>query len=88
MVESLIFIEAGAGVGAGEKNTRSRSKADQLRNTGCNQHLLHSAALTTVRQSLNWALTQISRRFTQLSYRAFKSWNIKIAYRTFPQTAR
>ena len=29
MVESLLFI----GAGAGEKNTQSRSKTDQLRNT-------------------------------------------------------
>ena len=42
MVESLLFIEAGAGarVGAetGEKNTRGRSrlKTDRLRNTACN----------------------------------------------------
>ena len=35
-VENL-FIGAGAGVRAGEKNTRSRvrSKMDRLRNTGC-----------------------------------------------------
>ena len=32
IVESLFFIEAGTG--AGEKNTRSRSKTDRLRNTG------------------------------------------------------
>ena len=31
MVKSLLFI--GAGVGAGEKNTRNRSKTDRLRNT-------------------------------------------------------
>ena len=39
MVESLpavLFIGAGAGVGAGEKNTQSRSqpKTDRLHNTG------------------------------------------------------
>ena len=38
IVQSLLFIRAGAGAGAGggsgEKNTRSRSKTDQLRNTG------------------------------------------------------
>ena len=36
MVESLLVIGAGAGVGAGEKNTRSRSwpKTDRLHNTG------------------------------------------------------
>ena len=33
MVESLFFTGAGTGVGAGEKNTRSRSKTDRLRNT-------------------------------------------------------
>ena len=31
MVESLLFI----GAGAGEKITQSRSKMDRLRNTGC-----------------------------------------------------
>ena len=34
MDERLIFLGAGAGVGAGEKITRSRSKTDRLRNTG------------------------------------------------------
>ena len=35
MVESLLFLGAGAGVGVSEKNTwsRSRSKMDWLRNT-------------------------------------------------------
>ena len=35
MVESLLFLEAGAGtgVGAGEKNTQSRPKMDRLHNT-------------------------------------------------------
>ena len=35
MVESLLFLGAGAGVGVSEKNTwsRSRSKTDWLRNT-------------------------------------------------------
>ena len=38
MVESLLFI----GAGAGEKNPRSRSKKDRLRNTGlyCRFHVL------------------------------------------------
>ena len=36
-LQSLLFI----GAGAGEKNTRSRSKTDRLRNTGCNQSELH-----------------------------------------------
>ena len=35
MVESLLFI--GAGAGAGEKKTRSQSKTDRLRNTGFNR---------------------------------------------------
>ena len=34
MVESLLFIGAGAEAGAGEKITRRRSKANRLRNTG------------------------------------------------------
>ena len=33
MVERLLFRKAGAG--AGEKNTRSLKKTDQLRNTAC-----------------------------------------------------
>ena len=35
MVESLpvVFMGAGAGVGAGKKNTWSQSKTDRLRNT-------------------------------------------------------
>ena len=32
-IESLLFKGAGAGVGAGEKKTRIRSKTDRLRNT-------------------------------------------------------
>ena len=32
MVVSLFFILAGAGAGAAEKNTRSLSKTDRLRN--------------------------------------------------------
>ena len=38
MVESLFFTGAGTGVGAGEKNTRSRSKTDRLRNTAHMRH--------------------------------------------------
>ena len=42
MVEGLVFIGAGAGVGAGDKNTQiwSRSKTDRLRNTDDRNRIL------------------------------------------------
>ena len=43
MVESLLFI--GAGAEAGEKNIRSRSKTDRLHNTGHNKAVIFGRLL-------------------------------------------
>ena len=50
MVESLLFIGTGAGVGAGEKNTRNRirPKTDRLHNSASELHSTYPAPYGTV----------------------------------------
>ena len=70
MVESLLFI--GAGAEAGEKNTRSRSKTDRLRNTGSDLGYLLSKNEYFIILNLQKKLQLLSLKVTELTEVTFQ----------------